>query len=848
MKKLLSLIIACALGFGMISCVETEESQALVELRNAKAEQLKALTNLYNAQAEAARITAQAEAALKAAQAAYQQAQADYKKEELEQLKKKFEVQLEALIAQYQASIAQYKFQKADYEKRLMDKLAEIEAAEKAKIIALYNQYSEYSDALNDANANLIQYKVQMARVENEIVDIQEAAEKAISEQKEIIAENEALIAEEEAKLAVYNNHEYAGMNTDSLELEVVKANMAWRNALAAYENKELKAVEEAREVAVTAFEEFNDELIKINTIEQWTGSEWKYVIGWSYDYNNDNIWPTETGAITPVKSIFVNEHVLDIWKNSVLNTNLEEAVATATENLEKAEAALEAFKGFEADFAKAAQARAALYAYDQAYANYDETVETVEYAENRIANYTSGLKQRQEWIAQTSAQLDTLKKIDLTKFTTEDYNKWNFDYWYLPSNLLNSMNEFYNKVAELEYAKEQLKAAQDAQKALAATATDDEKKAAQDAVDNAAKAVEDATKALKTVYDKVIYEAEVEMEADKTRVTQHEEYIAEWEEKLAAAKENKTAFEAAFAPAKEAIATLEELYGTAVTDFRKFWNENSFYCEYNQDGYYTSTNTSWRYNYNLAADKNNDNKPDMNLNPDGTVVDGLYLMTSDSWIDFAPNYNNYYFTKDEAYVGPDVEKMAAHYVTLVAEAKDALTTANNNMANANEWKTNWDAKEKELRDWVASANERIPEIQKLVDAYYAAVETAEAAAEAVTELKGKFDAVSQLLSLANGYYAPSGYTTIASLIANCESNIEDAKAAIEDAEKQIKQNEGYLDGTYSWSNSVPYKEYLISWYKLQIEKFTAAVELYSKLAEDAKAALDAAMSAADAE
>ena len=841
MKKLLSLIIACALGFGMISCVETEESQALVELRNAKAEQLKALTNLYNAQAEAARITAQAEAALKAAQAAYQQAQADYKKEELEQLKKKFEIQLEALIAQYQASIAQYKFQKADYEKRLMDKLAEIEAAEKAKIIALYNQYSEYSDALNDANANLIQYKVQMARVENEIVDIQEAAEKAISEQKEIIAENEALIAEEEAKLAVYNNHEYAGMNTDSLELEVVKANMAWRNALAAYENKELKAVEEAREVAATARQELYDEWVEVDP------NNFVYV---RYNTTGVDYWPALSGGTArPWYTFFVVESELDTWKNTVLNTDLEEAVATATENLEKAEAALEAFKGFEADFAKAAQARAALYAYDQAYENYNETEETVEYAEAQVKDWTREVEEvDKKNLAKATAQLDTLKKVDLAKFTSEDYNKWNFRFWTRSAAMTNSMNAFYNNLLNLEYAKEQLKAAQDAQKALAATATDAEKKAAQDAVDNAAKAVEEATKAVKTAYDKVIYEAETRVTTWENWVVKDTQSKEEWEEKLAAAKENKTAFEAAFAPAKEAIATLEELYGTADTDFRKFWNENSFYCEYNQDGYYTSTNTSWRYNYNLAADRNNDNKPDMNLNPDGTVVDGLYLISSDSWIDFAPNYNNYYFTKDEAYVGPDVEKMAAHYVTKIAEAQDALREATNNLANANEWKTNWDAKEKELRDWVASANERVPEIQKLVDAYYAAVETAEAAAEAVTELKGKFDAVSQLLSLANGYYAPSGYTTIASLIANCESNIEDAKAAIEDAEKQIKQNEGYLDGTYSWSNSVPYKEYLISWYKLQIEKYTAAVELYSKLAEDAKAALDAAMSAADAE
>ena len=845
MKKLLSLILVCALGFGMISCVESEESQAVSELRNAKAEQLKALANLTNAQAEAAKIAAQAEAALKAAQAAYQQALADYEAEELEQLKKKFELELEALMAKYQADLAKYNWQKADYEKQLMDKLAEIEAAEKAKIIALYNEYANYALALDDANWKLVRAQVNKAKVEAEIVDVTGAAQAAIAEQTEIIAEKEALIAAEEAKLAVYNNHEYAGMNTDSLELEIVKANMAWRNALAAYQNKELKAVNETRDVAMDAtykmMEEvgemdFND-IIKENFITNAT-EQWTYGVSGSW-------W----SSTTPIRSYYIDESNLDSWKTSVLNTNLDEAVATATENLEKAQAALDTFKGFEADFAKAAEARAALYAYDQAYANYDETYETVEYAENMIKDEERIIERYEEYVERMTAQLDTLNKVDLTKFTIDDYKKWNFNYWLMHEDMRNTMYALGDKLEDLKAAQDALKAAQDAQKALAATATDDEKKAAQDAVDNAGKAVEEAAKAVKAAYDKAVYEAERILVSYTGYSNDYKKAKAEWEEKLATAKENKKALEDAFVPARDAMATLTELFGSADTDFRKFWKENSFYNPvYDKYGSFLGQAVPAYFERYFLADKNNDSKPDMNLNPDGTVIDGLYKNEWKSFYDVAPATNWYYFTEDEAYVGPDFNKMVAHFVTLVAEAKDALTTANNNMANANEWKTNWDAKEKELRDWVASANERIPEIQKLVDAYYAAVETAEAAAEAVTELKGKFDAVSQLLSLANGYYAPSGYTTIASLIANCESNIEDAKAAIEDAEKQIKQNEGYLDGTYSWSNSVPYKEYLISWYKLQIEKFTAAVELYSKLAEDAKAALDAAMSAADAE
>ena len=65
MKKLLSLVLICAMGLGMVSCVESEESPSVEAIRNAKAEQLKALANLANAQAEAAKITANAVARAK---------------------------------------------------------------------------------------------------------------------------------------------------------------------------------------------------------------------------------------------------------------------------------------------------------------------------------------------------------------------------------------------------------------------------------------------------------------------------------------------------------------------------------------------------------------------------------------------------------------------------------------------------------------------------------------------------------------------------------------------------------------------------------------------------------------
>ncbi|MBQ6572891.1 MAG: hypothetical protein IIX41_01060 [Bacteroidales bacterium] len=892
MKKLLSLVLICVMGFGMISCVESEESQSVTELRNAKAEQLKALVNLYNAQAEAARITAQAEAALKAAQAAYEQAQADYTAEQLDQLKKKFELQLESLIAEYESKIAQYNYNKANYEKMLMDKLAEIEAAEKANLIALYNKYSQYSDALNTANTNLIQNKVNLAKVEAEIVTVKEAAEAAIAEQEEIIAEKEALIAAQEAKLAVYQDYEYAGMNIDSLELEVVKANMAWREAKTAYDKNEGKAVVEAKDVAMDAAETMVQEIADMDN----TGKD---LIQENQDINNNviaedwvhgvpNSW---SSTMNPYISIYVNETNLDSWKKEVLKTNLDDAVATATENLEKAEAVLETFQGFKADFEKAAEAREAILAYKEVYSKYQYYIEvnpgewvlpTVKYYEAKLKEVVAAqdTASKKLNVKKATAQLDTLKKVDLAKFTAEDYGEWNMSFWYLYYDMDQSMKAFRSKLVALEAEQDDLKAAkkdletaqkalETAQKALAALteeateaeveaaenaveAAQDDVKAKTEAVETAEKDVKAAEEAVKTAYDKVVYEAEIVLISVEKALADAEKAIAEAEEDIVEAKENEAALLAAYPAAKAAVETLEEMFGED-SDFDKFWfrrENNSAYfvngfagtMKFGKESF--NSNGPQQFSLYLLADANEDGNPDMWQNPDGTAVDGGYKVSTVFYADFAVLWSD---SKGDYYDGVNYDFLETHYTTKVAVAKDALTTANNSLAKANEWKTNWDAKEKELRDFVAAKNEEIKDVQALQDAYYAAVEAAEKANDAVTELKGKFNAVSELLTLAKGGYYVEGQN-VANLIAACERAIADAESAIAAAESTIKTHMSKLDGTASWTQTVQYKETLVAGYKATIEKYTAEVELYTKLVEDAKTALDAALSASDAE
>lgn len=90
MKKKLMMVAVLLGALSLGACVDNNESASVEAVRNAKAEQLKGLAALANAQAEATKITAEAEAALK-------NAQAEYQKEMTEEAKQKFAVDIEKL-------------------------------------------------------------------------------------------------------------------------------------------------------------------------------------------------------------------------------------------------------------------------------------------------------------------------------------------------------------------------------------------------------------------------------------------------------------------------------------------------------------------------------------------------------------------------------------------------------------------------------------------------------------------------------------------------------------------------------------------------------------------------------
>lgn len=84
MKKKLMMVAVLLGALSLGACVDNDESASVEAVRNAKAEQLKGLAALANAQAEATKITAEAEAALKNAQAEYQKEMTEEAKQSLQ--------------------------------------------------------------------------------------------------------------------------------------------------------------------------------------------------------------------------------------------------------------------------------------------------------------------------------------------------------------------------------------------------------------------------------------------------------------------------------------------------------------------------------------------------------------------------------------------------------------------------------------------------------------------------------------------------------------------------------------------------------------------------------------------
>ena len=857
MKKLLSLVLICAMGFGMISCVESEESPSVENVRNAKAEQLKAYAEYYKAQAQAEIITAEANAAYKAAETAYKQAQTDEIENRVAEAKAKFAYEIEKIKAEYEAAMLEAMKEAKGYEKDILEMAND-------KIESLYATYSGYVTSLNDANRSLLNKKIDLARVEAALVDVTEAANKEIED-------NTALIEELEAKLAILTDNGYSQMDKDSLEAEYFKALAAYYDANYNYQLNEKAAYEKAKKAAEKASTDFFESIKKKNAElrgasgygdiiatttttgdDYWTGvgtgthttivyywekkvllfdlvdddndpstPEVEQPVMWDDDndpstpevqkfdlvecnegdegayrpqYNGNYIikdWRTDwynytENSFNSILSVDLNERRLASFKNSAVN-NYNDNVKTQ-EDAEKAladvKAAQTAAKGFEKAFADADAARKAIEAFKEAYAKYDEAGETVKAKEDALVATKKDTIATGPYLTliNANAALDVLTNKD---------------------------NEEYGKDGSL------VKALADAKAALAAlptTATAAEKAAAEGAVTTAQNALNLA-----------IYQAEVEFEKAKANERAYADKVAEAEARVEKAEQMEKDLLAANIAATEAVETLNKLFGED-GEFDAFLNAedeegNDLYTHYPPVTFSTD-------NVQLLANANGDEDPDLDLT---TPLTGKYLLAD------AVGYT---------YPDQDYKTLVAFYEEKVREKTDAVSVAENGLATGGEWATNWDAKEAELRAFVASLNEQIAAAQPAVDAYNKAVKAASDANDAVTELENKATALSTLAS----------DTDLNSKINDLNEAIDDAEEKIETIEGEIETSEkilaGWIDGndsTGEYSDAIAWKEKKIEDCKSEIARYEAQIKYLKVKVEQYKALLDAAISAENA-
>lgn len=201
LKMMTVAVLACTLMLG--SCVEDKESASVESVRNAKAEQLKALAAFSNAEAEAKLIYAnadkaikEAEARLKAAEALIKELEAQEKDLEVQKLKAVLELEIEAAKIRAEADLQMAKAQLESAKAALIASLDQVSEAEKTRIKTLIGYANSVLSEINTAQKNMTTAKYDKIAAEYGLVDVNYIKEQGIIEKSREIAINSALIAE----------------------------------------------------------------------------------------------------------------------------------------------------------------------------------------------------------------------------------------------------------------------------------------------------------------------------------------------------------------------------------------------------------------------------------------------------------------------------------------------------------------------------------------------------------------------------------------------------------------------------------------------------------------------------
>ena len=409
-----ALMAVLALGSTTLtSCVDDNESASVTAIRNAKAEQLKALATLSNAQAEAAKIQAEAEAALK-------NAQAEWKKEQTEEAKQKFAIKIEVIKAQAERDIAEAKKQALEYEKQIWDNAD-------AKIQAMVSDYQSALQDVIDTKEELIEAKIDYAHFEVDSTLAEAKYKEFVIDQNRTIAQNEADIKRLQA-LA-----EGGADKTALAEQMEVLAGQAYKML-----HTDLPAVEAKQAEAEKAKE---DAYLPINIDKPFTEDqeheklEWEagllpYAKGvqtlkaYEAEYSDENIKFIEADNETYVASIkeCFEEEAVTVYTRSkgsdfvkatqVVENALNQDIADATANLGAKKTATEAGTGAlgrleqaEADL----KAKQAALAAENAKPDKDQNV--IEQLEEDIDGFNVTIEREKEYVTQYTEEIAELNQ-----------------------------------------------------------------------------------------------------------------------------------------------------------------------------------------------------------------------------------------------------------------------------------------------------------------------------------------------------------------------------------------------------------------------------------------------------
>lgn len=336
------MMVAVFLGaLSLGACVDDNESASVTNVRNAKAEQLKAAAELDKAQAEAALIQANAEKLIAEAEAAYQAALTAAKELENEQAKlalqkaqATLDIEIEAAKIKAEAQLQAAKAALETAKANLIAALDKVDAAEKQRIQDLVVKADNVLQLLQGARGAKLSATTQIARLNAELVRVEEYVANETKRYEGYIAQQEALIAEyskyeatvktkEEAKKA-YDEAYATYLALDKISRE---KNVAYEEAQQVYSDK--VDLQGQYEFAQKAGGEYWQYYEVVDIFDDGDNNPYNHSVEYTYEDKTVGIenfyvpvvnYELNTEAIAQAK-----EHAADVIKNAEENMSYAE-------------------------------------------------------------------------------------------------------------------------------------------------------------------------------------------------------------------------------------------------------------------------------------------------------------------------------------------------------------------------------------------------------------------------------------------------------------------------------------------------------------------------------------------